>query len=52
MIQITKTEADYLRKKIPNAPIKRTMHKYYTEDNVTIRNILRRMPVKAVALSC
>lgn len=52
MIQITKTEANYLRKRLPNAPIKRTTHKYYTEDNVTVRNILRRMPVKAVALSC
>lgn len=52
MIQITKAEASYLRKKMPDAPIKRTTHKYYAEDNVVVRNILRKMPVKAVALTC
>ena len=52
MIQITKTEAAYLRKKMPKAAIKRTTHRYYAEDNIAVRNILRKMPVKAVALTC
>lgn len=52
MIQISKIEADYLRTKLKNIPIKRTTHKYYVEDNAAVRAVLRRMPVKAVAVSC
>lgn len=52
MIQISKEQAEYLRKKMPSAPIKRTTNKFYTEDTMAVRNTLRRMPVKAVRVEC
>lgn len=52
MIQITKAEAGYLREKLPGIPIKRTTNKYYVEDNMSVRNALRKMIVKAVTLKC
>lgn len=52
MIQITRKEAEYLRKKLPGVSIKRTTTKYYTEDNVAVRNVLRKMIVKAVPVQC
>lgn len=52
MIQITRIEAEYLRKKMPSVSIKRSVHKYYVEDNAAVRNVLRKMIVKAVPVKC
>ena len=48
MIQISKTEAAALRKAFPQVSIKRTTNKYYVEDNMAVRNALRKLKPKAV----
>lgn len=52
MIQITKTEAAALRKYCPQVPVKRSTHKYYVEDNIAVRNALRKIKPKAVVTLC
>ena len=41
MIEITKNEATYLRKIIPNVHITRTTHKWYAEE---IKSVLTQLP--------
>lgn len=41
MIEITKNEAIYLRKIIPNVHITRTTHKWYAEE---IKSVLTQLP--------
>lgn len=52
MIQITKREAEHIRKHAPHAHIKRTVSKYYVEDTATVRNALRNMNRGAVRSAC
>lgn len=52
MIQISREEAKGLRKAVPEAVIKRTVNRYYVEDTRVVRNALRRMSPKAVAIRC
>ncbi len=42
MIQISKSEAKMIRERIPDAPIKRTVHKYYAEENPAVMKLLGR----------
>lgn len=44
MIQISKDEAKLIRKKMPNMPLKRTVHKYYAEERPAIMRLLGRAP--------
>lgn len=41
MVEITKNEATYLRKVIPNVHITRTTHKWYAEE---IKSVLTQLP--------
>lgn len=42
MIQISKDDAKLIREKMPNVPIKRTVHKYYTEEHPMVMKLLGR----------
>lgn len=44
MIQISKDEAMKLRREMPNAPIRRTVHKYYAEESPLVMRLLGRVP--------
>lgn len=44
MIQISKDEARLIREKMPNAPLKRTVHKYYAEEQPAIMRLIGRAP--------
>ena len=44
MIQISKDEAKLIRKKMPNMPLKRTVHKYYAEERPALLRFLGRAP--------
>lgn len=43
MIQISKSEAKLVRKLFPGVPIKRTVHKFYTEERPSILKALGRV---------
>lgn len=49
MIQITKQEAEMLRKAFPDLSIKRTVSKYYIEESFRVTNFLRKMSQKGVS---
>lgn len=49
MIQITKFEADALRKRFPTLPIHRTVSKYYVEDSFKVTNYLRQLTQRGVS---
>ena len=42
MIQISKDEARLIRNKMPDVPIKRTVHKYYAEERPAVMKLLGR----------
>lgn len=44
MIQISKDEAKLIRSKMPDMPIKRTVHKYYAEERSAVMKLLGRTP--------
>lgn len=44
MIQVSKEEAKLIREKIPNAPLKRTVHKYYAEEQPAILRLIGHAP--------
>ncbi len=46
MIQISKDEAKLIRNKMPNAPIKRTVHKYYVEENPCVKRLIKQIRQK------
>lgn len=52
MIQITKEQAEKIRKKRPDIAIKRTTNKYYVEDTATVRRVLAAPARKAVVHLC
>lgn len=52
MILISKDEAKLIRKTYPNAPIKRTVHKYYVEERPSILKLLGRKVPPREAMPC
>ena len=41
MVNITKREAELVRKNFPNVHVRRTIHKYYMEENRRAMNFLK-----------
>lgn len=42
MIQISKDEAQMIRKQLPHISIKKTVHKYYVEENPLVISMIRK----------
>lgn len=53
MIQISKNEANIIRKQFPGVSIKKTVHKYYVEENPLVISAIRRLSgSKGVCVNC
>ena len=52
MVQITKEEVAKIRKEFPSIHIKRTVNKYYVEENVNVLAAIGRLPRKSGGAAC